>query len=229
MRDIDRILRDKFKASSNAIERIFRFKDPEEGDSLTKIFRRETKIQKLEASLKVLTGYLLRHDVNVPEVRYGCHHKKRNINQERGTSLNSSQLSVLYGKTQVIKSKKRQDEIGSKHQEYKKLEQELLVALQHREIHAKQDRKRIKEVIDSYFEETLFGRCIVNEGLAQVVQTPGQVNSLLRDKAMYAKQTQLLVKSIPTPVHGQHGSSNEPNRYSFATPVHCNGSRICCF
>ncbi|KAF9370387.1 hypothetical protein CPC16_003741 [Podila verticillata] len=68
MRDIDNILRDKFEATSATIEKTLRFKVPEEGDLLTEIFRRETRIHKLDARIKVLDEYLVRHDVEVPEI-----------------------------------------------------------------------------------------------------------------------------------------------------------------
>lgn len=73
MRDIDNILRDKFEATSATIEKTLRFKDAEEGELLAQIFRHETTVHKLEARIKVLNEFFVRHNVDLLDIL----HKER--------------------------------------------------------------------------------------------------------------------------------------------------------
>ncbi|KAG0028727.1 hypothetical protein BGZ82_008276 [Podila clonocystis] len=68
MRDIDNILRSKFEETSAAIANSPRLKDQEEGELLTQIFRNETEIHRLEARIKVLDEFFVRHDVPLLEI-----------------------------------------------------------------------------------------------------------------------------------------------------------------
>lgn len=213
------------KMRNITIEKTLRFKDKKEGDLLAEIFLNETNVHKLEARLKAPTEFFARHEVDLLEILHEDHPKRRKVNQKQDISLKSSQLPVLHGKTQTIRSKTIQDGVESKHREYNKLKKEHLVTPQYRECHAKQDKKRIKEVDDSYFEEIeLHGR-IASEGLAQAVKTPEQVSSYPGDTAKYA-QTQVHAQSIPAPLHAL---PNGPKRYSFSTPLLCIESQICSY
>ncbi|KAF9319195.1 hypothetical protein BG003_009653 [Podila horticola] len=91
MRDIDNILRDKFEATSATIEKTLRFKVLEEGDLLTEIFRRETRIHKLDARIKVLNEYIVRHDIDVPEI---LHEDRRDMDFE--TKEGDKHITIRY-------------------------------------------------------------------------------------------------------------------------------------
>jgi len=97
MRDIDNILRDKFEATSATIEKTLRFKVPEEGDLLTEIFRRETRIHKLDARIKVLCEYLLRHNVKVPEILY-----EERIDKDFETKGEDNSITIRYPETEEL-------------------------------------------------------------------------------------------------------------------------------
>ncbi|KAG0030392.1 hypothetical protein BGZ81_002730 [Podila clonocystis] len=79
MRDIDNILRDKFEATSATIEKTLRFKDQEEGELLAQIFHNETEVHKLEARIKVLDEFFVRHDVPLLEI---LHEERRDMDYE---------------------------------------------------------------------------------------------------------------------------------------------------
>lgn len=70
MRDIDRVLRNKFEAASETIEKTLRFKNPEEGNLLIEIFRNETKVYDLKAKIRVLDEFIARHEVEHLELLY---------------------------------------------------------------------------------------------------------------------------------------------------------------
>ncbi|KAG0076370.1 hypothetical protein BGZ93_001784 [Podila epicladia] len=86
MRDIDNILKDKFEATSATIEKTLRFKVPEEGDLLAEIFHNETNVHKLEARIKVLIEFFVRHNVTLLEV---LHEERRDdvIGQEGNVTI----------------------------------------------------------------------------------------------------------------------------------------------
>ncbi|KAG0068380.1 hypothetical protein BGZ93_002780 [Podila epicladia] len=63
MRDIDNMFRDKFEVTSATIEKMLKFKDAKEGELLMQIFRNETKVYKLEARIKILDEFFVRHNV----------------------------------------------------------------------------------------------------------------------------------------------------------------------
>ncbi|KAF9322445.1 hypothetical protein BG006_002392, partial [Podila minutissima] len=94
MRDIDNILKDKFEATSATIEKTLRFKVPEEGDLLAEIFLNETKVHKLEARIKVLIEFFIRHNVTLLEV---LHEERRDdINgQEKNITIRYPQAGEL--------------------------------------------------------------------------------------------------------------------------------------
>ncbi|KAG0329519.1 hypothetical protein BG000_012073 [Podila horticola] len=76
MHDIDNILRDKFEATSATIEKTLRFKDAEEGELLAQIFRHETTVHKLEARIKVLNEFFVRHNVDLLDI---LHEERRDM------------------------------------------------------------------------------------------------------------------------------------------------------
>ncbi|KAG0017205.1 hypothetical protein BGZ82_000818 [Podila clonocystis] len=84
MRDIDNILRDKFEATSATIEKTLRFKDQEEGELLAQIFRNETEVHKLEARIKVLDEFFVRHDVPLLEI---LHEDRRDMADGQGKNI----------------------------------------------------------------------------------------------------------------------------------------------
>ncbi|KAG0329637.1 hypothetical protein BG000_012022 [Podila horticola] len=79
MRDIDNILRDKFEATSATIEKTLKFKDAEEGELLAQIFRNETTVHKLEARIKVLKEFFIRHNVDLLEI---LHEERRDADND---------------------------------------------------------------------------------------------------------------------------------------------------
>ncbi|KAG0363627.1 hypothetical protein BG005_009978 [Podila minutissima] len=82
MRVIDNILREKFEATSATIERTLCSEDKEEGELLVDIFRREIRIHKLEARIKALNEFLIRHDVTLLEI---LHEERRDdVNGQEG-------------------------------------------------------------------------------------------------------------------------------------------------
>ncbi|KFH62045.1 hypothetical protein MVEG_12199 [Podila verticillata NRRL 6337] len=64
MRTIDLLLKDKFNAICFSIHNTLQFKNQEEGDLLSEIFRLETGVHTLEAKIQEAEEFLRRHDVD---------------------------------------------------------------------------------------------------------------------------------------------------------------------
>ncbi|KAF9319194.1 hypothetical protein BG003_009652 [Podila horticola] len=81
MRTIDNILRDKFEAIYDYMLMTLKLKDREQAELLAEIFRRETKVHKLEAQIRVLDEYLAHHDVELLEL---LHEDRREMEYAAG-------------------------------------------------------------------------------------------------------------------------------------------------
>lgn len=94
MRHIDELLWDKLETTTVAIERNLQLMDPDEGWILVEIYKRSTRVQRLEAKIKALEEFFVHHDVE----SLGLLHEDR-LEMEQDANGQGKKFSIRYPET----------------------------------------------------------------------------------------------------------------------------------